>query len=176
MKVMPMPAPLAYLRINTNYMMGQLNNQEIEKLLSSQVVGRIGCHSEGLTYVVPISYAYDGQCVYCHTHEGMKVNMMRKNSRICFEVDHMRNMANWQSVIGWGEFEELTDKEQRNKALEKLAGRILRLVAGESVLLSTDWPFAPNDLGKVTGVVFRIRLREKTGRFENNHVPMAFAT
>src|ERR1700738_1679858 len=106
-------------------MLGQLNISELEKLLSSQVVGRIGCHYKGVTYIVPISYAYDGEYVYCHTHEGMKVDIMRKNPKVCFEVDHMPDMANWQSVISWGEFEELTDVEQRNKALEKLGERIL---------------------------------------------------
>jgi nitroimidazol reductase NimA-like FMN-containing flavoprotein (pyridoxamine 5'-phosphate oxidase superfamily) len=156
--------------------MGQLNISEIEKLLGNQVVGRIGCHSDGKTYVVPISYAYDGQYIYCHTQEGMKVEMMRKNPKICFEVDNMRNMANWQSVISWGEFEELRDQAERNHAIERLAVRILPLVASETVKLSSDWPFAPNDLAKVGGVVFRVMLREKTGRFENNHVPMAFAT
>ena len=157
-------------------MLGQLNNSEIEELLRRQVVGRIGCHHEGFTYVVPISYTYDGAYIYCHTHEGLKVRMMRENPKICFEVDHMRNMANWQSVIAWGDFEELTDGEPRQNALEKLALRILPLVASETVRLSTDWPFPPNDLSQVSGVVFRIHLREKTGRFENNHVPMAFAT
>ncbi|MDP4151424.1 MAG: pyridoxamine 5'-phosphate oxidase family protein [Bacteroidota bacterium] len=157
-------------------MMGQLNTSEMEELLAGQVVGRIGCHYDGKTYVVPISYAYDGQYIYCHAQPGMKVDMMRKNPKICFEVDQMRNMANWQSVISWGEFEELTDKALRNEALQKLAGRILPLVASETVKLSPDWPFATNDLAKVGGVVFRVRLEGKTGRFENNHVPMAFAT
>ena len=83
-------------------MFGKLNNEEIEGLIQSQLIGRIGCHADDVTYVVPISYAYDGTYLYGHTYEGMKVDMMRKNPKICFEVDSTRNLANWQSVIGWG--------------------------------------------------------------------------
>ena len=27
--------------------------------------------------------------------------------RVCFEVDHIRDLGNWQSVIAWGRYEEL---------------------------------------------------------------------
>ena len=79
--------------------------------MERQIIGRIGCSNGSKTYIVPISYAYDGECVYCHTHEGMKIEYMRRNPNVCFEVDHQHNMANWQSIIAWGVFEELTDSE-----------------------------------------------------------------
>lgn len=147
-------------------MLGVLNAAEIERLLERQVVGRVGCSKDGKTYVVPISYAYDGEYVYCHTHDGMKIDYMRHNPNVCFEVDHLHNMANWQSAITWGTFEELTDPEQRTKALQKLHQRILPFVASETVQLSPDWPFPPEELNKIPGITFRIRLTEKTGRFE----------
>jgi hypothetical protein len=88
-------------------MIGELATPHIEELLKSEVMGRIGCHHAGTTYIVPTSYAYDGTYIYVHTHEGMKVEMMRKNPAVCFQVDNMRDMANWQSVIAWGTYEEL---------------------------------------------------------------------
>ncbi len=57
--------------------------------------------------------AMTAEYVYGHTMEGMKINMMRKNPRVCFEVDVMQNMANWKSVIAWGEFEELSSEPGR---------------------------------------------------------------
>ncbi len=46
-------------------MFGELNPEEIEQLLSAQLVGRIGCHADGTTYVVPVSYGYqDFQSMY----------------------------------------------------------------------------------------------------------------
>jgi len=157
-------------------MLGVLNMSGIEQLLLGQMLGRIGCHFGDKIYIVPISYAYDGEYVYFHTHEGLKIDCMRKNPKVCFEVDHLQDMANWQSVIAWGEFEELTDIEQRNKALQKLHDRILPFAPSETVLLSQDWLFAPADFSKIPGVVFRIRLEAKTGRFEKTQSQAPFAS
>jgi nitroimidazol reductase NimA-like FMN-containing flavoprotein (pyridoxamine 5'-phosphate oxidase superfamily) len=151
-------------------MLGKLAISEIEGLLTKEVVGRIGCSDGKMVYVVPISYAYDGTYVYCHTQEGLKVEIMRKNPRICFEVDHLQNMANWQSVVAHGIFEELKDETLRNDALQRLHGRVLPLVSSETTHLSRDWPFVPSELSKIAGVTFRIRLEEKTGRFERSPV------
>ena len=152
-------------------MFGELTSKQIEEVLHSQVVGRLGCHADNLVYVVPISYAYDGESIYGRTYEGMKIQMMRKNPEICFEVDTMQNMANWQSVIAWGTFEELTDTEGRRKALEQLHARILPVISSATTQLSSEWPFLPADLNSIKGVVFRIRLVKKTGRFETGHIP-----
>ena len=37
--------------------------------------------------------------------------------------------------------------------------------------LGEDWPFAPDNLNDIKGVVFKIELSEKTGRFEVNDEP-----
>ena len=151
-------------------MLGTLETNEIEEFLHRQVVGRIGCHADGVTYIVPVSYAYDGRYMYAHSREGMKTAIMRKNPKICFEVDHMKDMANWKSVISWGVFEELTDPTERNKAIKILSDRILPVVSSETTHLSRHWPFPDPDTSHVTGVVFRVELTEKTGRFENNDI------
>jgi nitroimidazol reductase NimA-like FMN-containing flavoprotein (pyridoxamine 5'-phosphate oxidase superfamily) len=142
---------------------------EIEKLLRKEVVGRLGCSDGKMVYVVPISYVYDGEYIYCHTHDGLKVTIMRRYPTVCFEVDRLQNMGNWQSVVAHGEFEELTDTQLRNSALQKLHERVLPVVSSETTHLSPDWPFAPAQLDKIEGVTFRIRLREKSGRFERSH-------
>lgn len=148
-------------------MFGKLNNNQIEEVLSQQLIGRIGCSANNKTYVVPISYAYDGESVYCHTYDGLKIKMMRENSDVCFEVDTLENMANWRSVIAWGKFEELKNGE-RNAAIEKLFSRVIPEVASKTLQLSPQWPFPPDDFEKVTGIVFRIKLQEKTGRYEKS--------
>jgi len=152
-------------------MLGKLTMPEIERLLTKEVVGRIGCTDGQMVYVVPISYAYDGEYIYCHTREGLKVDIMRRNPVVCFEVDDLQNMANWQSVVAHGKFEELTDKGLRNDALQRLHGRVLPLVSSETTHLSRDWPFAAAESDKIGGVTFRVRLEEKTGRFEKSPAP-----
>lgn len=147
-------------------MFGKLNSEQIENVIANNFIGRLGCHADDKTYVVPISYAYDGQFIYARTFEGMKISMMRKNPKVCFQIDEMNNMANWKSVVIWGTFEELNGQKERNDGLEKLVSRMLPGIASETVKLSPQWPFPTNDFKKIKGIIFRIKLLEKTGRFE----------
>ncbi|HSQ43665.1 MAG TPA: pyridoxamine 5'-phosphate oxidase family protein [Ginsengibacter sp.] len=150
-------------------MTGKLNSTEIEQILTKEIIGRIGCHADGVTYIVPISYAYDGKCVYAHSYEGFKIDLMRKNPNVCFEVDTMENMANWKSVIAWGVFKELTDASERKAGIEKLLGRQISGAASKTVQLSPQWPFSSKgDLDNMTGIILCISLDKKTGRFEKS--------
>jgi hypothetical protein len=119
-------------------MIGELQPQQIEEVLGSQVVGRIGCHASGETYIVPISYAYDGTYIYCHTHEGKKLDMMRQNPKICFEVDDLKDMANWKSVIAKGTFQELIGRHERNNAMQMLLNRYLPVMSSITTHLESS--------------------------------------
>jgi len=147
-------------------MFGNLGEDAIETVLHNQIIGHIGCHANDTTYVVPISYAYKDGCVYAHAEEGMKINMMRQNPKVCFEVYSMENMGNWQCIIGWGNFEEITDKKERADVLKILLKRDLPIISSKTVQLTTEWPFIPEDLNEIKGIVFRIKLTVKTGRYE----------
>ena len=156
-------------------MLGVLEPQQIEDLLTGQIVGRLGCNAHGETYVVPISYAYDGKYIYCHTHEGKKSEMLRQNPRVCCQVDEMKDMANWKSVVVQGLFEELKEREERNQAMQTLLNRYLPVVSSVTTHLGEHWPFHPNDTSEIEGLVFRIAVTEKSGRFETTEQspPMA---
>lgn len=149
-------------------MIGELEPAQIDRLLKSGIVGRIGCHADGRTYVVPITYVYDGQYIYGHSGVGQKVLMMRVNPNVCFEVDHLQNMANWESVIIQGVYEELQD-EEAERALQLLLERIMLLVASETSLPSHSMEGRSKfHAGMTNGhtVVYRIKILEKTGRYE----------
>jgi nitroimidazol reductase NimA-like FMN-containing flavoprotein (pyridoxamine 5'-phosphate oxidase superfamily) len=152
-------------------MFGDLGEDAIEVILHHQLIGHIACYANELIYTVPISYAYDDGYVYAHTHEGMKVNMMRQNPKVCFAVHAMENMANWQSVVAWGNFEEITDPAERENALQILLKRNLPIITSKTVELTPDWPFIPKDVNSgVKGIVFRIKLNIKTGKYENREI------
>ena len=151
-------------------MIGDLDKYEIQRVLRRQIMGRIACHANDVTYIVPISYAYDGQYIYCHTYEGMKIRILRQNPKVCFEVEIMKNMTNWKSGIAWGEFEELTDPDEREKGIQQLLTRTLPVVS-QRFKIRSYWPFPPSDLNKVDGIVFRVKLTEKTGKFEKSEPP-----
>lgn len=140
-------------------MLGELSGLETEDVLRSNIIGRIGCHAFGRTYVVPVTYVYDGQAVYAHTKEGMKLHMMRENPHVCFEVDHMDDLANWRSVIAWGTFEELRGDRAKD-AMEMLVETL------EPVLQGPPGASAHPREGTVPATIYRIVLEEKSGRFE----------
>lgn len=142
-------------------MLGDLTKAEIEDLLRSEVVARIGCHSGGRTYVVPITYAYDGTGIVGHSGGGLKVQMMRENPEVCVEVDHVDDMANWRSVIAWGRYEELSGRAAV-AAIETLFTRLAPLITSE-----TSVPTHGRRPAIEGVVVYRIHLHEKTGRFEH---------
>lgn len=140
-------------------MLGELRAEDIEGVLRENIIGRIGCHAYGRIYVVPITYAYENGYVYGHSTEGMKLHMMRQNPRVCFEVDNMDDLANWRSVIAWGVFEELHSSEAA-RAMGLLIDQI------EPHLQGPPGASAHPRSGMEPGVIYRIKLEEKTGRFE----------
>jgi len=149
-------------------MLGELDQDQIDHLLRSEVIGRLGCHSDGRTYVVPVTYVYDGQCIYGHTGEGMKLRMMRANPHVCLEVDRIQNMANWQSAVVWGTFEEL-EGEEAVRAMELLLRRLTPLLTSETTIPFQGLEGAVKrhpGAGDGHAVVYRIHILEKTGRFE----------
>jgi nitroimidazol reductase NimA-like FMN-containing flavoprotein (pyridoxamine 5'-phosphate oxidase superfamily) len=148
-------------------MLGELSSEEIENILATNAVGRLGCSTQQKMYVVPVMYVYDGEFIIGHTVEGMKVNMLRQNPECCFEVDVMKDMANWQSVIAWGTFEELTG-EDANQAMEKLVNKLSPDMPAESKQPSRMSALSSQRVSTFTNnpIVYRIRLKEKTGRFE----------
>jgi nitroimidazol reductase NimA-like FMN-containing flavoprotein (pyridoxamine 5'-phosphate oxidase superfamily) len=110
-------------------------------------------------YVVPVTYVYDGTHVWGHSMDGAKLRAMRAHPEVCVEVEHVDDMSNWRSVIAWGTFEECSGADWD-------AGMSL-LVEHIMPLLKFPPHQAPPDLsGLRKGSVYRIRLGDRTGRFE----------
>jgi nitroimidazol reductase NimA-like FMN-containing flavoprotein (pyridoxamine 5'-phosphate oxidase superfamily) len=147
-------------------MIATLSPGAIEQLLHEQVVGRIGCHARGRTYVVPTTYAYIDGAAICHTGNGLKVRMMRENPDVCFEVEDLRHLPRWSSVVALGRYEELLGDEA-DRALDQL---IARLGATPPALTSMPWQGAGTtdavSRASRPEIVFRIVLTEKSGRCE----------
>ncbi len=133
-------------------MIEDLSRAETEEFLRRQIVGRIGCHTEGRTYVVPVIYVWEDDCAYVQSVQGRKIEMMRANPEICFEVDEYDpDSGSWCSAVVEGTYEEL-DSTAAERALALLVRRFARpRVPGE-----TRSPHTP--------VAFRIRAHTVTGR------------
>jgi len=147
-------------------MLGSLTKNQCERVLLSELVGRIGCHVSGKMYIVPLSYVFEKGYLYAHAKEGLKITMMRKNPNVCFQVDQIDDMAHWRSVVIWGKFEEITTPAAQDKTLELLDDRFKVYNTSESVkpVFNTT---GQELLKEKKPVLFRIAVDEMTGRFEN---------
>ncbi|MFT4040376.1 MAG: pyridoxamine 5'-phosphate oxidase family protein [Thermomicrobiales bacterium] len=131
-----------------------LPDEQIEALLQTAIVGRIACCAHGAVgdgrpYLVPLAYGYDGDSVYAHSGPGRKLDFMRAEPRVTFEVDRAEAADRWQSVVAEATFAEITDPAERETAL-----RTLYPPPGEIPALGAHT------------VVFRLRLTSKSGRYE----------
>ena len=114
-------------------------------------------------YVVPLSFGYDGCFLYFHTaREGRKIDIIRRNNRVCFEFDILHDIitseqacswgAKFESVIGSGTAEILDTLEIKNDALEW----IMRQYG------SGNWDFTEKMLNKIS--VIRVQIIEISGK------------
>ena len=165
-------------------MLGELDKNQIEDFLKTEFIGRIGCYADGKVYVVPVTYVYENGYIYGHTKDGLKIQMMRNNPNVCFEIDRMKNMRNWESVIAYGIFEELKGDESKN-GLEILLKRLVSIWRETSPSIEPDShdnadyetfafqysflaPFLHSlDNADYETVVYRIKINEVTGKFGN---------
>lgn len=147
-------------------MLGQLNEQQMNNLLASQVIGRLACTDSVQPYLVPVTYAYDGTYIYGQTNEGMKLSLLRSNPNVCFEVDSMTNMANWQSVIVRGKFEELSGTDAKD-ARSVLQNRVFPMLTSSTIDGEQHAVESQLDDGnRIKSIMYRIVITEKSGRFE----------
>jgi nitroimidazol reductase NimA-like FMN-containing flavoprotein (pyridoxamine 5'-phosphate oxidase superfamily) len=85
----------------------------LRQLLGAAIVCRVAMVDGDRPYVVPLSFVLDGDALYVHSAaHGRKLDVLRRNPRVCFEVDEgaepvpHREACNvgmrFRSVIGTG--------------------------------------------------------------------------
>ena len=142
---------------------GELSEREIESLLHEEIVARIAyVDRRGYPYIVPITYAYDGNALFGYSPYGSKLEAMRDQPRVCAEVDRVRDAANWFSVVALGRFDELRG-DAAIDAVRRISERLATVAAvdaGPDAARRTyvEW------LG-AAGIAYRIRIDHKHGRF-----------
>jgi hypothetical protein len=101
----------------------EMTQKEIEQFLACARVGRLGIVLEnGQPYVVPVGYAYADGKIFFHTcNKGLKMDAIRRNANVCFEVDEALSDASmFKSVIVFGTAEIIEDKERMIPYLQRL--------------------------------------------------------
>ena len=103
------------------------DRSEIEAVLREAKVCRIAMCRGDEPYVVPVVFGYEEGAIYFHSAtEGKKLDMLKANPRVCFEVDvdvevvvgkvPCASGVKYRSVIGWGRAEFIEDEEEKAKA------------------------------------------------------------
>jgi uncharacterized protein len=136
-------------------MISRLSEEESYTLLRGQRIARLGCVAGGEPYVVPINYVFDERSVLSHSLPGRKLTAMREHPRVCVQVDDIKDMYNWMSVIAYGRYEEITEHTERASALNCLLTLFPQLTPVESRIAE--------DAASPPLVVFRIRVDSITG-------------
>jgi nitroimidazol reductase NimA-like FMN-containing flavoprotein (pyridoxamine 5'-phosphate oxidase superfamily) len=101
----------------------------IEDILSRASVCRLGLCEDNRPYVVPVCFGYKDNALYIHCGPaGKKLEMLRKNNNICFEVDIDNKLVKgakpcdwgmkYKSVIGFGKAVFVEDIVSKRKALD----------------------------------------------------------
>jgi len=107
---------------------------EIEEIISRSDVCRIAFAENNTPYIVTMNFGYSGgeePCLYFHCAlQGRKLEMMRKNNLVCFEMDTDHKLyggengcdwgMNFSSVVGYGRLSIIDNNEEKTKGLDIL--------------------------------------------------------
>lgn len=101
----------------------------MESIISKANVCRLGLSVDNIPYIVPLNFGYRDSCLYFHTPKvGKKMDMIKTNSRVCFEMDIDHEVVRaenpcdssmkFRSVIGYGRASLLDEIEEKRRALD----------------------------------------------------------
>jgi len=76
--------------------------KEIEEIIKKADCCRIALVDNYEPYIVPVNFGYERNTLYFHgALEGRKVELIRKNNRVCFEMDTDAEVVKAETICGW---------------------------------------------------------------------------
>lgn len=136
---------------------------ELHRILRDARVCRLAMSDGGTPYLVPLTFALDGEDLVLHSaRTGRKLEILRRNPAVCFEVEEGVEVAvgpspcetgmRFRTVIGHGVAELVEDEVER--------GRLLALFGPRYG--APDRPLPARELERTA--VLRVRVTELTGK------------
>ena len=78
------------------------DRKQIDDIIRRCRVCRMGLLVDGLPYVVPLCFGYDGNSVYFHmSRKGRKLSGLNVNSNVCLEWDLPGDVIESSEACGW---------------------------------------------------------------------------
>src|ERR1043166_3158191 len=145
----------------------EMSRVECNETLSRARFGRLACAYQDHPYVLPLNFAFDdANYLYCFTTLGQKIEWMRSNPLVCFEVDEVKDHNHWTSVIVFGSYEELPDKPEFETARRHAYDFVQRRVMWwEPAYVSQGHRDNSHSL---TPIFFRVKIENVTGHRANS--------
>lgn len=84
-----------------------LTSEECQALLSRHHVGRLAYAYKQRVDIEPLHYVADGEWLYLRTGRGTKVSMLEHQPWVALEVDEIRDLFDWESVVVHGSVQVL---------------------------------------------------------------------
>lgn len=140
----------------------EMTREENVAVVSAHRLGRLACVRDNQPYLVPFHYAFSDNHLYSFSMQGQKIDWMRKNARVCVQVDEAGANREWRSVIVFGLFEELPETPQWQRDREH-AWSLLQQHANWWEPASLK-PSAPSTAVGSPSVFYRIKIESMTGR------------
>lgn len=92
------------------------SKEALEAIIKKCNVLRLGLSVDNMPYIVPLNYGYIDDVFYIHcAKEGKKLDMIRQNSQVCFEIDTDHELVKgeiacqytmkYKSIIGYAQAE-----------------------------------------------------------------------
>jgi nitroimidazol reductase NimA-like FMN-containing flavoprotein (pyridoxamine 5'-phosphate oxidase superfamily) len=117
---------------------------EIEKILREMDFGFLGLSNNEKPYVIPISYAYEGNRIYLHAAlKGLKLEYIRNNPQVCFTVAEQQQLipnldpckvsVRYRSVIARGKATLVEEPDDKITALQIIAAKYSPGSAGSAI-------------------------------------------
>jgi nitroimidazol reductase NimA-like FMN-containing flavoprotein (pyridoxamine 5'-phosphate oxidase superfamily) len=152
----------------------EMGDTECRLVLQSASVGRLACARDNQPYVIPTHFAFHGDYIYGFSTFGQKVDWMRSNPLVCFEVDQITSDSQWVSIVVFGRYEELPDASQyqwMRAEAHKFLGK--RAMWWEPAYISQKHRDQAHSL---IPIFYRIRIEKMTGHratLDNGHTALA---
>ena len=143
------------------------DNAQIEAIIRKSDVCRIALADNNVPYIVTMNFGYSGgehPCLYFHcASEGKKIDMIKKNNYVCFQMDTDHEITrgekgcDWgmkfSSVVGYGRITIITEKNLKIKALDSLMAQYSK---------RTDFSYDEKNLEGI--LILKLDIEELTGK------------
>lgn len=141
------------------------DEQELLGIMQRCQVVRLAMNTDTVPYILPVNFGMepDGMTLYIHgAMTGTKYEHIARDNRVSFEMDCSAELVlnqddhqctmNYESVIGWGIVDELTEEADKRHALKRIM----------SQYHAGDFPFNEGPIPRTR--ILRLRVEERTAK------------